>query len=48
LLTWYGSYGLVFLIAGLMHPVSFLLILTVVRKIEPVANFARSAAVPAT
>jgi ACS family hexuronate transporter-like MFS transporter len=38
LLTWYGSYGLVFFIAGLMHPASFVLILTVVRKIEPVKS----------
>jgi ACS family hexuronate transporter-like MFS transporter len=47
LLTWYGSYGLVFLIAGLMHPASFLLILTVVRKIEPIANVAQPAPMPA-
>lgn len=43
LLTWYGSYGLVFFIAGLLHPISFLLILTVVRRIEPVAVSTRPA-----
>jgi ACS family hexuronate transporter-like MFS transporter len=43
LLTWYGSYGPVFLIVGLLHPASFLLILTVVRKVEPLA-IARPAA----
>jgi len=36
LLTRYHSYSPVFLIAGIMHPLSFLIILLVVRKIEPV------------
>jgi ACS family hexuronate transporter-like MFS transporter len=40
MLTWHGSYALVFLTAGLLHPVSFMLILAVVREIEPVRGFA--------
>jgi MFS transporter, ACS family, hexuronate transporter len=36
LLTRYHSYTLVFQIAGLMHPLSFLIILLFVRRIEPV------------
>ncbi|MBM3852145.1 MAG: MFS transporter [Verrucomicrobia bacterium] len=31
------SYGTLFVIAGLLHPASFLLILAIVRRIEPVA-----------
>ncbi|MEK7753464.1 MAG: hypothetical protein AAB654_16185 [Acidobacteriota bacterium] len=40
MLTWQGSYALVFLTAGLLHPASFILILAVVREIEPVRGFA--------
>ncbi|MEK7408291.1 MAG: MFS transporter [Acidobacteriota bacterium] len=36
LLTRYQSYSPVFLIAGLMHPVSFVIVLLVVGRIEPV------------
>ncbi|MGH9803691.1 MAG: MFS transporter [Candidatus Acidiferrales bacterium] len=36
LLTEYQSYGMVFIISGLLHPSAFLLILLVVRKIERV------------
>jgi MFS transporter, ACS family, hexuronate transporter len=38
LLTTHHSYGIVFTIAGLLHPISFLIILTFVRKIEPIAG----------
>lgn len=37
LLTAYHSYAIVFLITGLLHPLSFAIILLVVRHIEPVA-----------
>jgi ACS family hexuronate transporter-like MFS transporter len=37
-LTHYHGYGPVFLIAGLMHPLSFLLILFIVRRIEPIVQ----------
>jgi ACS family hexuronate transporter-like MFS transporter len=37
LLTHYHNYALVFRIAGLMHPLSFVVILLVVRKIAPIA-----------
>jgi len=40
LLTQYQSYSPVFLIAGLMHPASFFIVLLVVRRIEPVAESA--------
>jgi ACS family hexuronate transporter-like MFS transporter len=36
LLTSYGSYAPLFLAAGVLHPASFLVILTVVRRIAPV------------
>jgi hypothetical protein len=36
LVTSYRSYSPVFLLAGLMHPMSFLIVLLVVRRIEPV------------
>jgi len=36
LLTRYQSYTIVFLLSGLLHPVSFLVILSIVRKIERV------------
>ena len=39
LLTAYHSYVLIFIILGLLHPLSFAIILLVVRKIRPVANF---------
>jgi ACS family hexuronate transporter-like MFS transporter len=35
LVTRYHSYALAFEIAGLLHPLSFLVILLVVRRIEP-------------
>jgi ACS family hexuronate transporter-like MFS transporter len=38
LLSRFHSYGLVFTITGLLHPLSFVLILLVVRRIEPVAG----------
>ncbi|MES2391595.1 MAG: MFS transporter [Acidobacteriota bacterium] len=37
LLGWYHSYAVIFAIAGLLHPISFLLILLLVRRIEPVS-----------
>jgi ACS family hexuronate transporter-like MFS transporter len=37
LLTAYHSYAIVFLIAGVLHPISFVIVLLVVRRIEPVA-----------
>jgi len=37
LLTQYQSYALVFIISGLLHPLAFILILLVVRRIEKVA-----------
>ena len=40
LLTRYQSYSPVFLIAGLMHPMSFLIVLLVVGRIEPVKALA--------
>lgn len=40
LLTSYGSYALVFLIAGLLHPASFVVIMAVVRRIEPLSGLA--------
>lgn len=40
LLEQHGSYGPLLLIAGLLHPASFVLILMLVRKIEPLAAFA--------
>jgi len=43
-LTWYHSYTMVFLVAGLLHPASFLLILAIVRRIEPVMDFKASPA----
>jgi ACS family hexuronate transporter-like MFS transporter len=39
LLGLYHSYGLVFAIAGLLHPASFILILLLVRRIVPVIGF---------
>jgi ACS family hexuronate transporter-like MFS transporter len=39
LLTAYHSYVLIFTILGLLHPLSFVIILLVVRKIKPVINF---------
>lgn len=39
LLGAHGSYAAVFLIAGLLHPISFLLILVLVRRIELVSGF---------
>ena len=39
LLTRYHSYALIFTITGLLHPLGFLIILLVVRKIKPVMNF---------
>jgi ACS family hexuronate transporter-like MFS transporter len=41
LLAQYQSYSPVFLVAGLMHPASFIIILLVVRKIGPVTPFPR-------
>lgn len=38
LLAIYHNYALIFVILGLLHPLSFLIILTVVRKIEPLGN----------
>jgi ACS family hexuronate transporter-like MFS transporter len=38
LLTAYHSYVLIFAISGLLHPLSFLIILLIVRKIEPVIS----------
>lgn len=38
LLAMYHNYLLIFVILGLLHPLSFLIILTVVRKIEPIGN----------
>jgi MFS transporter, ACS family, hexuronate transporter len=37
LLDGFGSYAIVFLIAGLLHPLAFLLILTLINRIGPVA-----------
>jgi ACS family hexuronate transporter-like MFS transporter len=37
-LTYSHSYSLVFVIAGLLHPLAFLLILLLIPKIEPVAT----------
>jgi hypothetical protein len=34
----FHSYVLVFTIAGLLHPLSFIIILLIVRKIEPVIS----------
>jgi ACS family hexuronate transporter-like MFS transporter len=39
LLTRYHNYALIFTITGLLHPLGFLIILLVVRKIKPVINF---------
>jgi MFS transporter, ACS family, hexuronate transporter len=39
LLIRYHSYALIFTITGLLHPLGFLIILLVVRKIKPVINF---------
>lgn len=36
LLTRYHSYSIVFVISGLLHPAGFLIVLSIVRKIEPV------------
>ena len=36
LLDAFGSYRVPFLLAGLMHPLSFLLIMLTLRRIEPV------------
>lgn len=41
LLTHYHSYALILTIVGLLHPASFLLILLIVRRIEPLKVFAR-------
>jgi len=38
-LTWYGSYAMLFAIAGLLHPTAFLAIVAIVRRIEPVRAF---------
>lgn len=38
LLTHYHSYAIVFLISGLLHPVSFIVVMLVVRRIEPVVR----------
>lgn len=38
LLTHYHSYAIVFLISGLLHPASFIVVMLVVRRIEPVAR----------
>ena len=38
LLAIYHNYALIFIILGLLHPLSFLIILFVVRKIEPLGN----------
>jgi hypothetical protein len=38
LLTAYHSYVLIFTILGLLHPLSFITILLVVRRVEPVVN----------
>lgn len=38
LLMTYHSYGIIFTIVGLLHPVSFFIILTIVRKIEPLVG----------
>lgn len=38
LLTAYHSYVLIFAISGLLHPLSFLIILLIVRRIEPVIS----------
>jgi ACS family hexuronate transporter-like MFS transporter len=38
LLSGRGSYAAVFLIAGLLHPLAFLLILVIVKRIEPVVS----------
>ena len=38
LLTAYQSYTLIFAISGLLHPLSFVIILLVVRNITPVIN----------
>ena len=43
LLTWYRSYEPLFIVAGLLHPASFLLILAIVRRIEPVAGVLQTA-----
>lgn len=38
LLATYHNYVLIFIILGLLHPVSFVIILTVVRRIEPIKD----------
>lgn len=38
LLATYHNYVLIFIILGLLHPLSFLIILTVVRRIEPIED----------
>lgn len=38
LLTHYHSYAIVFLISGLLHPASFIVVMLVVRRIEPVVR----------
>jgi ACS family hexuronate transporter-like MFS transporter len=38
LLATYHSYTLIFMILGLLHPLSLIIILLVVRKIEPLGN----------
>jgi ACS family hexuronate transporter-like MFS transporter len=38
LLTHYHSYAVVFLISGLLHPASFIVVMLVVRRIEPVVR----------
>lgn len=40
LLSHYHSYSIVFLIAGVLHPISFLVILFLVRRIEPIRELA--------
>ncbi len=44
LLTHFQSYSNVFLIAGLLHPISFLAILLIVRKIEPIRELSSKTA----
>jgi MFS transporter, ACS family, hexuronate transporter len=41
LLGMYHNYVLIFVVLGLLHPLSFLIILAVVRKIEPIGNTRR-------
>jgi ACS family hexuronate transporter-like MFS transporter len=38
LLTAYHSYAIIFAITGLLHPLGFVIILLVVRKIKPVTS----------